>query len=532
MLRVLTLIFIFISFGLKSQIVDYTYPENWKEKSIGELPFVNFPEVDHFQLKKADSLNASNKEVPYRFAKAFDTKINIKQSGSLNLDKYGNKYWQLQINVPGAFGVGFIFNYFLIPDRAKLFIYNGDKSALIGAITSINNNENQVLSVMPIQGSTIVIHYFEPNDAEFSGEIELGFVTHVYRDIFNTQKGFGDSGNCNVNVVCPEGSEWEKQVRSVAMIVTNNGTRWCTGTLVNNTNNDNTPYFLTANHCLMNTGDDPATWSVIFNYKSPECSPAQDGLLGNSVFGAEVKASNSINDFALLELNQSPPDDYNIYYSGWSRNTDGITDATGVHHPNGDVMKISNDFDPPVLSAYLGGSGDDYWRVIDWDSGTTEGGSSGSALFNNNYQIIGQLRGGQAACNNNLSDYYGAFYKSWDGINSSNRLKDWLDPDNFNPDTLNGNDPLIDVILESNLQKQIFIYPNPAKDWVNLQFNAKMKINKIRLIDMSGREVRVFPLNGRFAGNLEISLSGINSGLYQLIVYSDNLILSYKLVVN
>jgi hypothetical protein len=532
MIRLLTLVLVLISVSLKSQIVDYTYPENWNEKNQEDIPVVSFSEVDHAPLLLSDSLNAVNKEVPYRFAFALDTRISIKESGKMNRDKYGNKYWQLQIDVSGAYGIGLIFNYFFIPDGAKLFIYNKDKSSLIGAITSINNNKKNVLSVMPIRGSTIVIHYSESDNADFSGKLELGIVTHVYRDIFKTQKGFGDSGNCNVNVVCPEGSKWGKQVHSIAMIVTNNGTRWCTGTLVNNTNNDNTPYFLTANHCLTDAGDDPATWSVIFNYKSPDCSPSQNGLLGNSVFGAEVLASNSINDFALLELNQEPPEDYNVYYSGWSRNIDGITDATGLHHPSGDVMKISNDLDPPVLSAYLGGSGDDYWRVIDWDSGTTEGGSSGSALFNNNYQIIGQLRGGAASCSNNLSDYYGAFYKSWDGSNSSSRLKDWLDPNNLNPDTLNGNDPLIDGISDENIKNQISIYPNPAGDKVNLHLNNQMIINKISLIDASGREIRVFTLNGQSARNLEISLSGINSGLYHLIVYSDALILSYKLVVN
>ena len=33
-------------------------------------------------------------------------------------------------------------------------------------------------------------------------------------------------------------------------------------------------------------------------------------------------------------------------------------------------------------------------RVEDWDLGTTEGGSSGSPLFDQNHRVIGQLHGG------------------------------------------------------------------------------------------------------------------------------------------
>ena len=201
-------------------------------------------------------------------AVAFDSDIDIKKIGKVKNDKFGDKHWLMRLDLPGAFGVGLIFSKFLIPDGAELYIYNSDMSALIGAITSVNNNPNQVLSVVPIEGSEIVVHYFEPVDSEFLGKLVIGTVTHVYKDIFNREKGFGDSGNCNVNVICPEGEGWEKQVRSIGMIVTNSGTRWCTGQLINNVNNDNTPYFLTANHCILDAGDDPSTWSWFFNYKN------------------------------------------------------------------------------------------------------------------------------------------------------------------------------------------------------------------------------------------------------------------------
>ncbi len=53
--------------------------------------------------------------------------------------------------------------------------------------------------------------------------------------------------------------------KAVALIVVNNS-YWCSGSLVNNTSNDGTPYFLTANHCYSN----PSQWAFMFNWISPD----------------------------------------------------------------------------------------------------------------------------------------------------------------------------------------------------------------------------------------------------------------------
>ena len=317
------------------------------------------------------------------------------------------------------------------------------------------------------------------------------------------------------------------------MIVNNQGTRWCTGTLINNVKEDNTRYFLTATHCLTQAPDDPSTWMFIFNYKSPVCDPSENGLLGNSVFGAEIIASSGISDFALLKLNQDLPVAYGIYYSGWYRPVDGIDETVSIHHPSGDVMKISKDFEPPELSGYFGGAGEDYWKVTDWDLGTTEGGSSGSALFNQYGQIIGQLRGGQAACGNSLPDYYGAFYKSWDGDSPEKRLKDWLDPENQDPDSISGHDPLTDAVAEMSVKTEVRIYPNPASKRVFIEIPAGIDAAQITLSDAAGRTFREIKIR-RDANALkhELSLAGLSRGLYFVQVHGRNLIMTFRLVVN
>jgi len=531
MSRYFSIFFLLLSLGLQAQIIDYKNPIGWEENEKQAIPTFTFPLLDHEKLLAEDKIEAQNKEIPMRFAIAFPVAIDLIIEGLSYYDKYGNSHKLIKLNVPGSYGVGIIFSRFSIPEKGEVYIYNQNKSMLLGAITSKNNNPYKVLSTTPIQGSVIYIEYIEPANTSFNTELTIGTVTHVYRDYLNHNKSFGESGSCNINVACDAGAGWENQVRSVAMIVTNNGTRWCTGTLINNTQNNGIPYFLTANHCIDTPFDNPATWSFIFNYKSPVCTPSENGLLSNSVFGAELIANNSENDFALLALNTTPPENFNVYYSGWTRDIENVDNATGIHHPLGDVMKISRDFDPPALSGYLGASGDGYWRVIDWDEGTTESGSSGSALFSNNNKIIGQLRGGQATCGNNSSDYYGALYQSWDGISNETRLKDWLDPTNLDVLSLDGYDPLIDGIEENELLNSIKLYPVPASESINLNFSKTIMVDDIRFYDVQGRLVKLFHFGKKLIGNVSLPITDLNSGFYHLSIQSIDVNLNFKLVV-
>jgi len=178
----------------------------------------------------------------------------------------------------------------------------------------------------------------------------------------------------------------------------------------------------------------------MFNYESPGCTNI-NGPTNQTISGTMTVANNSVSDFALLSLGQRPPGSYRTYYAGWSRPNIPAQWSVGIHHPRGDIKKISHDYDPVVSSDYEPERylPDSHWKVRDWDQGTTEPGSSGSSLFDQNRRIVGQLHGGWAACGNDLPDYYGKFSMSWDyGSSSSTRLRDWLDPINSGPSTLDG----------------------------------------------------------------------------------------------
>ncbi len=137
-------------------------------------------------------------------------------------------------------------------------------------------------------------------------------------------------------------------------------------------------------------------------------------------------------------MDSSPIGDPRFSWLGWDRSGNTPTTGTGIHHPSGDVMKISFDNNQLIESSYLSNLGTSHWKV-DWDDGVTEGGSSSSPLFDQNQRVIGQLHGGYSGCNSNdMRDWYGSFHRSWTiGGTNATRLSNWLDPCNTGAVTTN-----------------------------------------------------------------------------------------------
>jgi len=77
-------------------------------------------------------------------------------------------------------------------------------------------------------------------------------------------------------------------------------------------------------------------------------------------------------------------------------------------------MKISQEQDTIYHSAIAAA---EVWWVDAYEFGSTQGGSSGAPLFDQNKRIIGQLYGGQSNCSgtteNGLYDYFGRLGVSW-----------------------------------------------------------------------------------------------------------------------
>jgi lysyl endopeptidase len=430
--------------AVSAQISQGGTPKSYtliEKAQLHEVPFKIMPAIDVEALKKEDVYNDTIKDQPWRFGENIMVNLNPKNSGIRDILSDGSKLWRLGITSKGALSINLTFNNYHLPKGATLFIYNADKSDIIGAFTSFNNQNDRYFATTLIEGESIIIEYFEPAKVEFPGELNLWRVTHGYRGVGDYAKSFGSAGSCNVNAVCSQGDPIRDQIRSVAMLVTG-GNGFCTGALINNTNVDGIPYFLSANHCYSN----PGTVVFWFNWQSATCSNPGTSPAYNSVSGAIDKATYATSDFWLMQLNSTPPSDYGVYYSGWNHTTNASIAGTvyGIHHPSGDIKKISWSTLGVTTTAYGGGPGTDHWRITSWSDGTTtEPGSSGSPLFDPQGRIIGQLHGGSAACGNTLSDYYGKMGVSWTGGGTnSTRLSNWLDPAGTGVTTLDGYDPI------------------------------------------------------------------------------------------
>lgn len=406
---------------------------------LDEITVLDLPPVPLGALQEEDALRKDG-EKPPRFGYPHAVDIDLVVQGSAEDLPDGGRLWRLGILTEDAFTVNLIYDDFRLPSGGKLYLYNEAGDILLGAFTARNNKPHGKFSTGLVKGDRLFLEYYQPPGVSEDGVIRISKVIHGFRDILPDLpiEGFGDAGECNVNVNCSAGDPWENEIRSVAMVLADDNTRLCSGFLINNVRRDQTPYFLVAEHCL---SPDYETWLFIFNYQSPGCDNI-DGPLDQSISGASLVAQHHATDFALLQLSTPPPVGYAVYYAGWSAlNVPPASSAT-IHHPRGDIKKISLDNDPAVSSSWPGTPPHSHWKVLDWDLGTTEVGSSGSPLFNQNHQAVGWLHGGAAACGNDDPDWYGKLSFAWHyGGTPAERLKDWLDPDNTGTLTLDGLDP-------------------------------------------------------------------------------------------
>ncbi|MGE5437207.1 MAG: T9SS type A sorting domain-containing protein [Syntrophothermus sp.] len=436
------LLFFFSIISLNAQVSEGGMPYSFNH--VVQSSFVHQVEMPSFDLAQvlAEDAIDESKGVPLRFGYPFEVNFNMENSGTWDYMPDGSRIWRLQIHSPEAITINLVYNDFWLPDGAKFFVYNSTKTEVLGAFTSKNNKEDGIFATSLVRGETTVLEYYEPAGTRFPGRINVSSIIHGYKNVFKIiaeRNDFGESGSCNNNVNCAVGDNWQNEKRGAAMILTAGNFRLCSGSMINNIRQDLKQYFLTANHCI--SGQTTSTWIIMFHYESPNCTNI-DGPLNYTVQGTTLKANNAASDFALLELTEAIPDSYQVHFAGWNAIDEAATSGTCIHHPNGDIKKISFISVPFTNDTWSGTPANSHWRV-QWSNGVTEPGSSGSPVYDQLHRIKGQLHGGPSSCTaSDKSDLYGKFSMSWNyGTNSATRLKDWLDPDNTGLLILDGWDP-------------------------------------------------------------------------------------------
>ncbi len=384
-----------------------------------------------------------------QFATTADVSVNTEDFGVwIDYPEQNKRVWLLKVMAENARSYNFYFSHYALVPGCRLFIYNASQSRILGSFTHLNNKSWKSLSTTLIEAPEVYLELQVPLYASNFGLFELGRIgVEPFSDF--VQKGatdnyFGRSAACHVNVNCETSPAIQLQKRAVCRIIYQ-GSRRCTGTLLNNLDLDGTPYVLTAAHCFNN--EFSANNAVFdFNYESATCESEDVPL--QSVSGASIVSAGFYGvfpdslDFLLLRLSESPPLEYQVYYSGWDARGISSTGNFVLHHPEGDIKKVSIDKDALTTSSFDGFMPNAHWLVTDYEKGSTENGSSGSGLVSNERLLLGTLTGGGETCSDPITDYYQKFSRAYNDYSPANKqLKAWLDPRNVNASTCPGFDP-------------------------------------------------------------------------------------------
>lgn len=523
MKKIITFFVFFLVINTFSQTKDLGNPISWNLQVKKNLQTVVLPNIDIDKYIAEDTVNDQDKSKLYRVGVPIKVNLNLSNSGTWTTLDNGDRLWLLPVESKDALYLSFNFNEFNLPEGASLYLYNEDRTDVIGAYTNLNNSKSNQLGTWFIKGSKIWLEYFEPKEVANKGKLSVSEIIHVYRLKGEHQKNtrLNQSGPCNQDVNCPVGADFDatKDIvkHSIAFLSMGNG-YVCSGSLVNNTSNDKTPYFLTANHCYTDGNgvpSNPALYAMRFNWISsgtPVCASYQNSTNGPQyqvMNGSVLRAKNTMADFMLVELNNPLPQAWDIEFSGWDRSDTNPNFEVGIHHPQGDIMKVCRD-DTGAIKTTTGGvpiwviGGTSFGGGNGWELGVTEGGSSGSPLFNQDGRVIGQLWAGSADCagtnDNNDIDYYGRISSSWNGGGTSGtRLQDWLDPTNSGD--LTTNTISVTASVEETGLLHFNVYPNPTNGIITIDFENNTGDFKYSLTDVLGKVVK----RGTLTSNIDLS---------------------------
>jgi hypothetical protein len=251
--------------------------------------------------------------------------------------------------------------------------------------------------------------------------------------------GFGTAYPCHPNAACKQDSMLKLISNSAVRIrmVMDEGIGWCSGSFINNTRNDKSPFILTAYHCTFEYTPQYDLWRFDLQYKSDSCANPLNEPQYFSLTGCELKASGQGSDFLLVHLNNDVPINQQVTFAGWNRDDVAVPDTVYlVHHPNADIRKISTCTSEILIHPNQIGWVEGYTTPpnhhfrFKFTEGGHQPGSSGGPVFNQDGLLVAQLHGGSSGCEETNTAYTGRLAKSWSyGTTSDHRLSDWLDPD-------------------------------------------------------------------------------------------------------
>ena len=243
-------------------------------------------------------------------------------------------------------------------------------------------------------------------------------------------RNVGDAAGCELDASCADQYATERNaVARMTYVGSDNRYYYCTGSLLNNTRRDLTPYFLSANHCI-STQASATSLRTDWFFRSASCNSFEPSAQTTALQrGATLLYATAAHDATLMRLNDAAPAGATL--AGWDARGTAVTGTAiyGLHHPQGDLLKYSEgqvqsyrncSLSAGSITCNPGNAQSDFVNV-GWSKGVTEGGSSGSAMFAGG-RVVGTLSGGSSSCTvSGGSDVYSRFDRTF-----SSQIGNWL----------------------------------------------------------------------------------------------------------
>ena len=534
--------FLFCTFPAKSQISEGGKPLSFSYQNLlrSTQPVVQIPVNFSVEDMKAVDEWQVSQGAPLAVSTLIDTDLNMENSGEWLTLPGGENIWQLHIQAKGAIALMLYYNTFYIPEGGKLFIYNTDKTHLLGAYTSHTNPEGKSFATEFVAGDELILEY-EPSNSDEKARIAIKQIGYGYNHLSVSDTGPGASSSCMVNINCEEGEEWQNEKNGICQMVQKIGAKsfLCTGSLVNNTARDMKPYVLSAFHCsqdydkdIIASDEELNQWLFYFHFEQTGCENDSPSVGKKTMVGCSRKVSIPLeggSDGLLLLLNYTIPTNYNVYFNGWDRSDTPASSGVNIHHPAGDYMKISTFGNHPIktttwLDEHLtSGAKKAHWNVVFDETvnghGVTEAGSSGSPLFNQNKLIIGTLSGGNSSCSYAAgSNLYGKMSYHWDKYSEkeNERMDIWLDPLNTGVMSLSGlsqSGEKESVHTESVREvDKVNIFPTVFSNWIRIRNYQQ------------ARSLEIYSADGKMIRKINNPSEQINTGSMPQGIYFFRLI--------
>ncbi len=394
----------------------------------------------------------------------------------------GGWMWGMDIRCEDAAGVRLHLTDIAIPEGAEVYI-TGMISGNENATGPLTSGTEDSMWVRTAPGDTAQVLCFVPDGLDRSLPFRVDQVLHTYRDLFGVEIDAASRGalSCHEDRTCH--SEWDEVSESIASVyyVSGGGGYVCSGTLLATILADETPYWLTANHCISSSSS-AASAEFKFDWETTSCDGSTTN--GNTVLAADLMETYSTSDSSLLMIRGELPMSYSggVYFAGWTVSTISNGTASSVlHHPSGDYMRITQG------TKNAGGmcASSSYEHSIQHTLGDMEGGSSGSGIFRNSDKKLF----GQTWCT--TTNYCDAPSQRW---SSFGRLDRAYSSGGFNSHLISGSDdelePNTDCASATDLSSNSWpdlVVKSTDEDWyrIVLGANGSMSAN-ITFTDSNG----------------------------------------------